>query len=121
MSAPGLCRCGCGRALTPAQLRRKGTYATVRCTLSAIPPQERADRARRWAQSVGYAQLREWGRKGGRSSDTARWGQLLEQWQDQSPREALHAAYARGYQAGYLAQRRHARSRARLQEQGSVA
>jgi hypothetical protein len=31
MSAPTLCACGCGRALTVAQVRKGGQYAAKRC------------------------------------------------------------------------------------------
>jgi hypothetical protein len=68
-----------------------------------ISAEERVARAKAVMAMIPLEQQREWGSKGGRASLIERWSDLLEKWQDMSPREALYMAYWRGYHSGYTA------------------
>lgn len=98
------CPCGCTTPVKPGN-----RYASAGCggrvAFRAIPHDVRVARSKAYCARIGPEALRARASKGGRSSDVARWAALLEIWQTLSPREALRAAYQRGYLSGYDAGR----------------
>ncbi len=98
------CPCNCGR-----EVKLGNTWGARGCALRAISPKERAARGREVMARYSLAQRREWSSKGGRASMLERWSAMLEQWQNRTPREALHTAYWRGYGSGYTAGQKHRR------------
>lgn len=100
-----LCRCGCGRALTPDQIRRGGTYATRPCAREAVfrsfSRQERRQHFADWMRSDAARAHAALGHGKGGAAPHPRFAHLLEKWMDQGPREALRQAYNNGYCDGY--------------------
>lgn len=94
------CPCGCGNEVKPGL-----KYARRGCSLrgSVISAEERVARSKEVLATIPLWQKQEWGSKGGRASLIERWSDLLEKWQNMSPREALYTAYWRGYHSGYTA------------------
>jgi hypothetical protein len=118
MSNP-ICECGCGQLVN---LRHKqwNRFATRRCYLKSLTPAQRRENSLAWLARDPNARavLSENGAKGGRAVCPERWTNLLEKWQDLSPREALQAAFYDGYGYGWRAKQRARRGERR--EQGAA-
>lgn len=106
------CPCGCQRPVRSGRrFAARGCNGRVRFRQMSYEDRVRHIQA---FHALNKGKAQEWGALGGRSSNVERWAALLEQWQDDSPRDALREAYKRGYNAGLLAQRRDQRRAARL-------
>lgn len=102
--------CACGKKLTLYQAQRGNKTCSRRCGAERTKAQ-RSAWMKAYVKTLTYEQKAERGRKGGRSTDVARWGALLEKWMSGAPRDALHAAYRQGYHAGFQSKQRAQRNR----------
>lgn len=104
---PPLCACGCQKEVKFRD-GKWNRYATRKCFLGTFSKRQRQDHMRAWMARNPRALeiLAENGSRGGRAMFPERWIELLEKWQDLTPREALQAAWYSGYKSGYKAKRR---------------
>ena len=106
---PCLCKCGCGIALTPKQLKRHGLYAKRTCFLASIPKEIRVARSKAYVSA--HAELfKAAGAKGNKAWRQRRWSDLLDRFaeaaQKHGPSAGFARAYRRGWHSGYLSGRR---------------